>query len=90
MSVNCYSYSEVKRLAHIEEHIGKTEALDFAKRTLRIYRSAVLHSKKRGVVKPHFASLPLYREKFIRSYLELKRYVGKAQTKAITVYSHID
>jgi hypothetical protein len=49
------------------------EALDYVIRTMRIYRSAVLTSRKRGYDKPHHASLPEYRKNFIEAYLGYKR-----------------
>lgn len=66
---------EINRLKFVEERDGKLGAMEFAKRTLAIYRKAVLTSRKRGHTKPHHASLPEFREGFIRSYLTLKRYV---------------
>jgi hypothetical protein len=51
----------------VGERDGLSDALEYAKRTLRIYRKAVLNPK-------HFASTPYYRCPFIASYLFLKRY----------------
>ncbi|MCC6194462.1 MAG: hypothetical protein IT518_08350 [Burkholderiales bacterium] len=53
---------------------GLAAAVDFCRRTGRIYRAAVLASGKRGHSHPHFASLPQYRAKFIGSYLDFKRF----------------
>lgn len=67
---------EFERLSTIEERDGKDAALEFAKTCLKIYRSCVLHSRKRGYIKPHFGSTPLYRRKFIVSYLSFKGYLS--------------
>ena len=53
---------------------GVTGALDYCTRTSRTYRTAVLTSRKRGHTRPHFASLPEYRSRFIRAYLDFKRF----------------
>lgn len=53
---------------------GVTGALDYCERTSRIYRTAVLTSRKRGHARPHFASLPEYRARFIRAYVDFKRF----------------
>lgn len=66
---------EAERLKFIEERDGKQAALEFALRTMRIYRKAVLTSRKRGFSKPHHASLEQYRRSFIESYLAFKRYL---------------
>jgi hypothetical protein len=65
--MNC----ETARLAFIEQRDGKQAASEFARRTMAIYRTAVLCSRKRGKV-PHHASLPEYRRGFIESYLAFK------------------
>jgi hypothetical protein len=70
--------AEEHRLAFLENRDGKDAAKEFAKRTMRMYRSAVLASRKRGFDKPHHASLPEYRRGFIESYCALKRYVASA------------
>ena len=67
--------AESSRLLFIETRDGVTGAKDFALRTLKIYRSAVLHSRKRGFPHPHHASLPQYRREFITSYLSFKHYL---------------
>ncbi len=51
------SESEAWRLMFIEERNGLSAALEFAKRTLWIYRKAVLNPK-------HFASTPCSRRSF--------------------------
>jgi len=71
--------TETQRLAFIEARDGKTGAADFARRTMSIYRTCVLRSRKRGFATPHHASLPEYRRGFIESYCALKSYlVGAA------------
>lgn len=67
---------EGQRLAFIEASDGLSAAVEFAQRTLRIYRRAVLTSRKRGHVKPHHASIPQYRREFIESYCAFKRYLS--------------
>jgi hypothetical protein len=67
--------SEQNRIAFVIARDGNALALEFAERTMQIYRKAVLCSAKRGYEKPHFASANVWRESYIRSYLELKRFV---------------
>lgn len=67
--------SELDRINTVKQATGDEAAFDFAKRTMTTYRKAVLHSAKRGISKPHFASAQVWRKTFIESYLELKRYV---------------
>lgn len=69
----CYPY-ESQRIGFICARDGITAAVDFCWRTGHIYRAAVLASSKRGHHRPHFASLPEYRAKFIGSYLDFKRF----------------
>ena len=63
---------EQSRIAFYENRDGKEAAIAFARNTLRTYRRAVLDKHQ---PKPHHASLPGYRPRFIASYLALKRYV---------------
>ncbi len=65
---------EYDRIKVIENRHGSLAALEYAKTCIKIYRACVLHSRKRGYIKPHFGSTPLYRRKFIISYLSFKRY----------------
>ena len=67
--------SEQQRFDFMVERDGMEEALGFAERTMKIYRSAVLQSRKTGHTKPHHASLPEYRRGFIESYCYLKKMV---------------
>lgn len=66
---------EQQRLQFITERDGIDGAVDFARRTLKIYRTAVLRSRKRGHDKPHHASIPEYRRKFIESYCAFKKFI---------------
>jgi hypothetical protein len=66
---------ETQRLASIEAQDGKHGAVDFARRTMAIYRTCVLRSRKRGFTTPHHASLPEYRRGFIESYCAFKSYL---------------
>lgn len=70
---------EYDRIKFIESRDGALAALEFAKICLKIYRSCVLHSRKRGYIKPHFGSTLMYRRKFIISYLSFKRYITNAK-----------
>lgn len=67
---------EYNRIKVIENRDGALAALEYAKTCIKIYRACVLHSRKRGYIKPHFGSTPLYRRKFIISYLSFKRYIA--------------
>lgn len=66
---------ERKRIKFIKCRDGTEEAQYFAKRTMGLYRAAVLKSSKRGFANPHHASLKEYRRGFINSYLSFKRYL---------------
>lgn len=68
--------NENKRILFIESRDGVEEAIMFAKRTIKIYRTAVLMSRKRGYSKPHHASTEQYRRTFYESYCSLKAYVA--------------
>lgn len=70
-------HSEHQRLAFIEGRDGKDAAIAFAKQTYQNYRKAVLSSRKRGVTKIHFASLPEYRRSFIESCAIFRQYLGR-------------
>lgn len=65
---------EEERIRFLEQRDGVSGAKDFCRRTMKIYRAAVLTSAKRGFGKPHHASFREYRRGFIQSYLEFKRY----------------
>jgi hypothetical protein len=63
--------SERQRLALLVERDGVDAAAAWARRTLRIYRRAVLSPG-------HFARLPEYRRRFVEAYCELKRWLARA------------
>jgi hypothetical protein len=71
--------SEQRRIDFLVYRDGIPKTIEFAERTRKIYRTAVLQSRKRGHKKPHFASDPMYRRAFILSYLELKRFISLNQ-----------
>lgn len=62
--------SETYRLQFLVARDGVDAAKAWARRTMRIYRKAVMHREP----KPHFASTGEYRRRFIESYLEFKRF----------------
>lgn len=68
--LNDQGAAEAQRLALVEQRDGRDAARAFASRSLRIYRQAVLNPR-------HFAATPLYRRRFIESYLEFKRYLAR-------------
>lgn len=70
---------EIDRLRFISIRDGRQAAINFAERTLSIYRAAVLHSNKRGHPRPHHASLPEYRRGFIESYCAIKKFRSNAR-----------
>ena len=79
---------ETGRLSFLEIRDGKEAAIDFASRTLKVYRTSVLRSRKRGFKSPHHASSPGYRRGFILSYLSFRRYLreqGKAFLPSSTI-----
>lgn len=67
--------AESERIKFIEDTKGKEEALAFCVRSAKIYKNAVLCSRKRGVSKPHFASTGEFRKRFILSYLSFREYI---------------
>lgn len=67
--------AEEQRLAFVEQRDGVEGAVEFARQGIKIYRTCVLRSMKRGFAKPHHASLPEYRRGFIESYLAWKHYI---------------
>lgn len=76
--------AEKERLEMIEHKSGVHAAVEFAQRTMGLYRTCVLRSRKRGFDKPHHASIPEYRRGFIESYLAFKHYI-KAHNVKLTV-----
>lgn len=80
---------EESRLTFVEKRDGVQGAVAFARQGIRIYRSCVLQSAKRGYGvkgsayadrKPHHASSREYRRGFIESYLAFKKYVELHRT----------
>jgi hypothetical protein len=69
------------RLTLLIERDGLDAAVEFAERTMRVYRTAVLTSRKRGCAKPHHASLPEYRRNFIMGYLSFKQFISRNRQK---------
>lgn len=63
---------DVDRFLLVKEREGIDAALIYAERSYKVYRSAVLKSRKRGFTKPHHGSLPEYRKGFIESYLTFR------------------
>ena len=68
--------SESSRLSFYLQRDGLEATIEFAARTMRLYRKCVLQSRKRGFYAPHHASLPEYRKSFILSYLVLKKFLS--------------
>lgn len=60
---------EQGRLDFLVRRDGEAAAVEWARRTMRIYRSAVLNRR-------HFASTAEYRRQFIESYCEFKRWLA--------------
>jgi hypothetical protein len=73
--------SEQGRIRFIEQRDGKASAMEFCKRTLTIYRTCLLHSRKRGFDKPHHASFPEYRRRFIESICAFRSYISKSPAR---------
>lgn len=68
--------SELDRLAFVASRDGADSALEFAKRTYKIYRQSVLQTGRNNR-KFHFASTPNYRPKFLSACVELRRYIAE-------------
>jgi len=66
--------TEQARISFMINRDGLEEAKAWALRTMRIYRTAVLCNGKDGG-SIHYGSNPVYRPRYIRAYLELKRFV---------------
>ncbi|WP_175891161.1 hypothetical protein [Burkholderia cepacia] len=65
--------SEQRRIEFLIERDGLPQATDWVRRTMHIYRGAVL---TRG----HFARTHPYRHRFIIAYLEFKRWLRTGST----------
>ena len=59
--------AERDRIARVSARDGVEQARAWARRTLALYRTAVLDHD-------HYAHTPAYRRRFIASYLQLKRF----------------
>lgn len=70
--------AENQRISFIVHRDGPAVALEWARRTMNIYRHCVL-SDGTGNRKFHIGSTLSHRLLFIKSYLELKRYVMENQ-----------
>jgi hypothetical protein len=70
---------EWRRLGSLVAREGTAAAVDFCRRTMPIYRHALL-SRRRAGAHPSFATLAVYRPGFIRSYCEFKRFVRRHAT----------
>lgn len=68
---------ETARIAFVETRDGIDGACLFARQTMKVYRNALLQTSRRGNARTHFATTQPFRETFIRSYLDLKRYLDK-------------
>ena len=64
--MDCRMNTERERVMFIYDRDGYDEAIEWAKRTYKIYRSCVLNKR-------HFASKVMYRRRFIESYIDLKK-----------------
>jgi hypothetical protein len=62
---------ERERLAFLVERDGAEAAAEWVRRTMRIYRRALL-------APGHFARAPEYRRRFIEAYCEFKRWLARA------------
>jgi hypothetical protein len=63
--------SERERLAFVAQRDGALAAIEWARRTMRIYRRALL-------APGHFARAPEYRRRFIEAYCEFKHWIAAA------------
>jgi len=66
-SVRCAGGAEASRIAFLMQRDGAAATLNWVRRTLAIYRRAVLNRR-------HFAHISEYRVKFITSYLGFRRW----------------
>ena len=64
--------SEEGRIALLVQRDGLEAAVEWVSRTLRIYRRAVLDKR-------HYASTPEYRQRFIESYCDFKRWLASVR-----------
>lgn len=64
--------NEAPRIAFLVERDGIAAAVEWVRRTLRIYRSSVLN-------RTHFARSGSYRRGFIESYLSFKHWLAQQE-----------
>lgn len=64
-------WSERDRIAFLVRRDGAEAAAQWVRRTLRIYRRALLTPR-------HFARAPEYRPRFVAAYCEFKRWLAEA------------
>ena len=69
--------SEQRRIEFLIERDGLQQATEWVRRTMQIYRRAVL-------AKGHFAHAYPYRHRFVVSYLEFKRWLRAGSTSGPT------
>jgi len=73
--------SEDSRIQFYINRDGLESAKDSIRMILKVYRKSVLCSKKRGHFKPHHASTREFRQAFIDSYLQFKRFLQNEKTR---------
>lgn len=66
--------NEQSRIAFIEQRDGIRAAHAFVVQTYKMYRRALMMSRKRKSTNVHFASLPEYRRGFIESCVVFRAY----------------
>jgi hypothetical protein len=80
---------EWDRIAFIRDRDGEAEAVDFARRTYKIYRQKLLEKRhvlnRRGMHdrKVHHATLPQYRRAFIESCLIFRWYIRTYENRCL-------
>ena len=67
--------SEQKRIALLLDRDGREATIEWVRRTMRIYRRAVL-------TPGHFAGTATYRRSFIVSYCDFKRWLARNANSA--------
>lgn len=68
------AWSERDRLEFLVRRDGAGAAMQWAWRTLRIYRRALLTPR-------HFARAPEYRRRFVTAYCEIKRWLAHERSR---------
>ena len=67
------SVAEQRRFEFLVERDGMASAIESSEQTYKIYRAALMQSRKRGHTKPHHATLPEYRRSYIESCAYIRR-----------------